>query len=122
MSRVIECAHCGSARPHKSRGLCGTCYRRLRYADQLVDFPVSRDFSMDVDEVQVDRAVDWMVAHACLPWAERAENRATRPCLTRGERIAVLERALHLMPRWAAIEALGISGHYASRYLEAVAS
>ena len=40
----------------------------------------------------------------------------------RGERIAVLERALHLMPRWAAIEALGISGHYASRYLEAVAS
>lgn len=121
MRPIIECARCAKDKPHYARGICGACYQWLvdNHRDGLADYPLTRNApTLDVDDVQVDRAVDWLIAYAAVP-ANRPALKGTRPRLTRGERIEVLRRTRHNVPTWIAIAALGISGGYAPRYLEA---
>lgn len=115
-----ECPGCDRYMTIHARGLCGACYQRLRVynPDGLADHPTRFNRDLDVDDVQVDRAVDWLYGYAALAPAERRQHRSSRPRLTQGERIEVLRRTRHAVPRWVAIEALGISGSYAARYLE----
>lgn len=115
---LIECARCQQDRPHKARGLCQNCYEIVRRAGDLPDYPLVQDRSMDNDDIAVDRAVHWLQAHAALPPALRRDDRANRPHLTQGERIQVLARTRHTVPKWVAIGALGINGTYATRYLK----
>lgn len=118
----IVCPDCGLERLHYARGLCAKCYCRAKKARRLDDYPSLRDTSMDVDHVQVDRVVDWLVAYSNTAPAARPDLRRSRPALTRGERLEVLRRTRHTVPPWVAVEALGINGRYATRYLEQAAS
>ena len=74
MARLIICAKCERERPIKARGLCAPCYQVLLEWDpeRLADYPTRRrDPSMDVDEVAVDRAVEWVLAAWNMPPAQR---------------------------------------------------
>lgn len=121
MRPVIECVRCGERKSHYARSLCGACYQAVRKAGDLVDFEVERDFSLDVDEVVVDRAVAWLLCyHRTVPTAERYDKRhfVDRPRMSRGERIEVLRRTRHAVPRWVAVRGLGISSKLAHQYFE----
>lgn len=124
MRRIVTCARCGQDREHSARGLCHSCcgYLRNNHPDELADYPPTKDHSMEVDHVQVDRAVQWVTAFLrTVPWADRnnPEHRSTRPRLSRGEKIEVLRALPHGMSPWRAASALGISGGYIARYLDA---
>ena len=68
---------------------------------------------MAVDDVVVDWAVDWLITLARTPRPERRRIQGTtRPTLTRGEKLEVLRRTRHDVPRAVALEALGISGRH----------
>lgn len=123
MRRMVTCARCGQDKEHSARGLCHACCRYLRYhcPDELADYPATKDHSMVVDDVQVERAAQWLVAfHRTVPRADRynREHLDARPRLSRGEKIEVLRRTRHDVPPWIAINALGISGGRARWYLE----
>ena len=92
MARLIICAKCERERPIKARGLCAPCYQVLLEWDpeRLADYPTRRrDPSMDVDEVAVDRAVEWVLAAWNMPPAQR-ERFPHR--LTLGEQVEVMRR------------------------------
>lgn len=123
--RLIECLRCEDARPHWSRGLCQRCYNYvIKYArDQLEVYP-STVMSMDVDEVLVQRMVDWLITYDAMTPADRADYRRHRPArrrgeLTRGERIEVLRRTRYNVRPHVATRALGISGRKVPEYLTA---
>ena len=108
--RTVDCVHCGEHAPHCGRGLCKVCYHSLKYRGELDEYPTTDPF--EVDEVVVDRAVQWVIKIAgTLPRPERRRIQGTtRPTLTRGEKIEVLRRTCHDVPRAVALEALGVSG------------
>lgn len=57
--RVVVCQHCRRERTHKARGLCETCYSRMKRAGELDMYERVRG----VD--QVDR-FDWVVVERLL--------------------------------------------------------
>lgn len=115
--RTVDCVHCGEHAPHYGRGLCKVCYHSLKYRGELDEYPTTDPF--EVDEVVVDRAVQWVIKIAgTLPRSERRRvQRDTRPNLTMGEKLEVLRRTRNDVAKWVAVEALGIGAAY-RYYLE----
>lgn len=123
--RIVECLRCEEDWPHWSRGLCQRCYNHvIKYErDQLEAYP-STVMSMDVDEVLVQRLVDWLIVYDAMSPAERLDYRSRRPArnrgeMTRGERIEVLRRTRYNVRPHVATRALGISGRKVPEYLTA---
>lgn len=58
-SRIVVCQHCRRERTHKARGLCETCYSRIKKAGELDMY--ERVKGVD----QVDR-FDWVVVERLL--------------------------------------------------------
>lgn len=112
-----ECARCERDEIEiRARGLCGTCYQAMKRAGRLDDYPLPCDI---IDEVQVDRATEWLIGtYENTPPHER-RRAPGRPILSRSEKVAVLDRVHGQVPPWVAAEALGIGGRYSRRYLEA---
>jgi len=110
--RTVDCVHCGEHAPHYGRGLCKVCYHSLKYRGELDEYPTTDPF--EVDEVVVDRAVQWVIKIAgTLPRSERRRvQRDTRPKLTMGEKLEVLRRTRYDVAKWVAVEALGIGAAY----------
>lgn len=92
--RIAICAKCDRERGIKARGLCASCYQVLLEwnPEGLADYPTrKRDPSMDVDEVMVDRAVEWVLHMISLPVHERASKKYPHR-LTLGEQVEVMRR------------------------------
>ena len=92
--RIAICAKCDRERGIKARGLCAACYEVILVWDReaLADYPTRmRDPSMDVDEVMVDRAVEWVMNTWSLSPAEREPMRIPHR-LTLGEQVEVMRR------------------------------
>lgn len=125
MSRPVgACARCGRQRPIQARRLCNTCYGKAFKpwgVVDLADYAPERDFSLEVDEVVVDRAVQWAIA-ACRTTPSRqrhyARNLPDRPRLSRGEKIAVLRRVTPEVGAWAASRVLGINSQFTRQFLD----
>lgn len=115
--RTVDCLHCGEHAPHYGRGLCKVCYHSLKYRGELEEYPTTDPF--EVDEVVVDRAVQWVIKIAgTLPRSERRRvQRDTRPKLTMGEKLEVLRRTRYDVSPAVALEALGVGKLY-RYYLE----
>src|SRR5690625_131097 len=108
-SRSIVCLRCEKFRPHKARQLCSTCYSwlRLRDRDALSGYPTAiTERSMDVDEVAVDRAIEWLSQAITVPWSRREYRTYPEP-LTLGEQIEVMRRTENMVGREAVQRLLG---------------
>lgn len=116
--RIVECLRCETEQQHWARGLCQRCYNFHAKRDELDQFPATV-MSLDVDEVQVQRAVDWIIAYAAMAPADRVDYRKRRPAMTRGERIEVLRRVRFNVRLHVATRALGISGRKVNEYFDA---
>ena len=57
--RVVVCQHCRRERTHKARGLCETCYSRMKRAGELDMYERVRG----VDQVE---RFDWVVVERLL--------------------------------------------------------
>lgn len=122
--RLINCSRCERERPHKARGLCTTCYSKAFKpwgVVDLIDYAPTRDFSTEVDEVAVDRAVQWVIA-ACRTTPSRqrhyARNLPDRPSLSRGEKVVALRRLQREVGVWSASRALGINSHFTRQFID----
>lgn len=122
MSRpIVTCRACERDRTHHARGLCRGCYKKARLGRglDLADYRPTRDFTMTVDEVVVDRAARWVIhVYRTTPSLYRRfrSDLPDRPALSRGEKIAVLHRVRFDVPLWAAGRALGINAVDTRRY------
>lgn len=105
-------ATCHPDRPHKSRGLCKRCYNRACEDGRLDSYPLRIDTSMEVDEVVVDRAVEWAIRTYNTTTNQQRKSKlpSDRPRLTRGEKIEAMRKAERSIPRSVAACLLGARG------------
>lgn len=121
---IVACARCDRERPHHGRNLCRSCYQWACINRRLNDYPPTRDQSMDIDEVVVERAAEWLDRYYRSTTGPERRARAGlegRPPLSRGEKIAVLAATRRRVPAHVATRALGISGSRAAGFLAAAA-
>ena len=94
--RVVVCQHCRRERTHKARGLCQTCYSRMKRAGELDMYERVRG----VD--QVDR-FDWVVVERLLAGRDAVVHPSEREATAR-------ELVRRGMDPYPAGEVCGMSG------------